>query len=318
MMNKKYYIWIIILVVFLIVLFFAWVKVSGLKTEISQLKNDNEKLDANNNELQEKIIETSKDFKPLFLLYSNTGFKEPIRIITHGGYLNIEKNTIDVNWQEVNLKDIYGIEDDVQFTKDRVPVIIDDSVAKNINGKKISEYNLSELKNYKIQGAYNLLTLGEWLDFLKNKVKLFIVDTTAVVSIPSDMNFLEIPKIIQKTISDHQAEDFAAIQFANPKFLDLVDFNKYKTSWNTLEVQKNYKFTFYTLNPAWYVTAEKFKEVHNAGAEIIPVNITYATAEKDAERYPATILAGNKYIMVDYVPDFIKFCKQYNIPVYGQ
>ena len=79
-----------------------------------------------------------------------------------------------------------------------------------------------------------------------------------------------------------------------------------------------YDISFYTLNPAWYITPEKIQEIQQTGAEIIPVNITYSTSDEEAKRYPGTILAGHKYIMVDYVENFIDFCEKYKIPIYGK
>ena len=55
------------------------------------------------------------------------------------------------------------------------------------------------------------------------------------------MKITDVPVLIQKTISEHQAEDFVVIQTANPDFLKMIDFDKYLVAWNTFDVQYSYR-----------------------------------------------------------------------------
>jgi hypothetical protein len=291
MIQKKYLIIIIAVVVSLVFLLWFFLSsqdnykniIEGLKTEISQLRQEKENLNivqqiVNENNLTKEDVDLSSALlTKLFSPGMNIGFKEPIRIITHDSNMTPVPHTLEAMQEAVNLG-VYGIEDDVQFTKDRVAVLLDNP---EVNGKKISEITSAELKNYKINGKYKIPELGEAIDFLKGKVKLFIADLTGVPYLPEGMSVSDIPLAVQKIISEHQAEDFVVMQTANPDFLKLIDFDKYLVAWNTFDVQHSYrnKIDFYTLNPAWYVTYEKRKEIYEAGAEIIPVNVTYAVPE---------------------------------------
>ncbi len=65
---------------------------------------------------------------------------------------------------------IYGIENDVQLTKDGEIVVIHDEYLKrllNVDGF-IKEYNLSELREFKYPNGESIITLCEYLDIIKD------------------------------------------------------------------------------------------------------------------------------------------------------
>lgn len=335
MSKKQIFIISFILICALVgTIYYAWLgsiksaflenEITKLKTEISGFQAERENLLRDVTNLQEELEEKERTTKKADEVENipsvvrsglNIDFLEPIRIITHDGYIDPAPHTIEALQKALDLG-VYGIEIDVQFTKDHIPVLLDEpNMGGDIN---CTELTLKELKNYKINGRYDIPTLEEALEFLNGKIDLLVIDTTYLPLLPESMEVKDIPRIIQETISKKGAENFAVIQTANPDFLELIDFNKYKVAWNTVDIQKDYKISFYTLNPAWYVTPEKIKEIRDVGAEVIGVNVAYAGIEAEERQYANSLLSGLKYIMVDYVENFIDFSKKYEIPIYGE
>lgn len=66
--------------------------------------------------------------------------------------------------------DIYGIEMDVQLTKDGVPVVIHDEYLNRLLGIKkfVKDLSLDELKSHKYENGDEVLTLDEYLDIFKD------------------------------------------------------------------------------------------------------------------------------------------------------
>jgi len=122
--------------------------------------------------------------------------------------------------------------------------------------------------------------------------------------------------MIQNTISKHNAEDFAIIQVNKKDSLKYINLDRYKISWNTLQVQDGYQIPFYTLNPLSFpgmriINSEKVKEIHKINLEVI--SVCYSE-----NYYLSNIQNGANYIMVEDIEKFKEFCKKYEIPIYGE
>ena len=332
MSKKQVFIIIPVLICILIgAIYFAWLestKSSYLKEEINRLKIEVAELKTEKEVLLENIAELKKELEeikanlPIIIPDLNIGFREPIRIITHSGYIDPVPHTIEAIKKAIDLG-VYGIEIDIQFTKDYIPILLDvpdmSSPFNQITGgidKNCTELTLKGIKQYKVKGLYEIPTLDEVLEVLKGKTNLLIIDTTWMPVLPENMDREKEVMVIQDTISRHNAEDFAIIQTADTSFTKYINFDKYKVAWNTSDIQHDYNISFYTLNPGWEITPEKVKEIHQAGAEVIPVNVAYSDAKAEEKFYLTTLLKGSKYIMVDYVENFKEFCKKYKIPIY--
>jgi glycerophosphoryl diester phosphodiesterase len=211
----------------------------------------------------------------------NISFKNPIKIISHDGYWK-EKHTLKGIEKAIELG-VWGIEEDI-FEKD-------------------NEFYLGEEWN----GNNDTLR-----DLLKMTDKPIFLDLSA--------GAINLGKL-QYLIAKHNAENYAIIQTANKDYLNNIG-KEFKVAWNKavwdtpLDIFKE-KIDYYTLNPAWYITQKDKKEIESNGSEIIAVNITYATPDLDRLYYPLTLLRF-EHIMVDYLEDFINFCKEYEIPLWKQ
>lgn len=253
---------------------------------------------------------------------------EGVKIICHEPYLNPAPYTLE-GIKNVIESGVYGIEFDVVLTKDRKIVVIDaPGIIRTQEGeKKVWDLTLDEVKQYRIQGLYEIPTLDEVLEEVKGKIRMAIIDSLDPIT-TENMPLETAVKILLETIDRKGAEDFAVIQYGNTEVLKYIDLNKYKFTLNSFPPYEFYpeyknKIQFYTPNPVGtkmepYVYSEVVQKYHDLGAKVISVCVKYGSAATEEPCYKPTIESGTDYIMVDYVENFKSWLKKNNIKIYGK
>jgi len=102
-----------------------------------------------------------------------------IRKISHGGSMKPARNTIESIKRAIDMG-AYGIEIDIQFTKDSVPILLHNMDMSEEIGVDLNctGLELSQIKQYKKEGLYEIPTLDETINLVQDKIKLLIIDTT--------------------------------------------------------------------------------------------------------------------------------------------
>ena len=90
--------------------------------------------------------------------------KEKIKVVAHRGYWKTEgsaQNSIASIHKAAPIKGIYGIEFDVHFTADNVPIVFHNT---EVDGMKVQFVNYDDLKNITLANGEKIPTLYEFLD----------------------------------------------------------------------------------------------------------------------------------------------------------
>lgn len=101
------------------------------------------------------------------------------QLYAHRGFWDMKKN-IPENSKAAFKRAVdagYGIELDVQLTKDRIPVVFHDFTLERMTGKtgKVCEYTYDELKELKLNGTdENIPLFSEFLDIVGGKVPFIL------------------------------------------------------------------------------------------------------------------------------------------------
>jgi len=236
----------------------------------------------------------------------------PVRYISHAGYILPEPNTLESVQKAMELG-AYGVEIDVQLTKDNIPILLHDfnlfrEVGVNLNCEDLTLY---EIQKYKRRGIYRIPTLEEVINFTaQKKLQLLLIDAT---HIPVDRSRVAIYEI-EKIISKYNAYDWVIIQVNKDELIDLINLEAFKVSWNTYnKLKDNSRIKFYTLNPIFWSQRYMAKNVvsfaHKNGAKVVVVCLY-------PETYLINLQSGCDYIMVFDIEKFKKFCRIYQIPLW--
>jgi len=237
----------------------------------------------------------------------------PVRCISHAGYPIPEPNTLESIEKAISLG-FFGIEIDVQVTKDNIPILLHNNnlLAEAGVDLNCTDLLLQELQQFKRKGSYKIPTLDEVINYLENKkINLLLIDTT---HIPIDRKQNAIYEI-EKLITKYNAYDLAVIQINKSNQINFIDLDKYKISWNTYDkLQNDSRIKCYTINPLYasqkHIDKDIISILHENKSEAIGVNIY-------PETYLATLQSGCDYIIVSNMEKFKKFCIIYKIPLWG-
>lgn len=256
------------------------------------------------------IKELNSNEREIVKLYENMNL--PVRIISHAGSNTPEPNTLE-SIQNAIAAGAYGVEIDVQMTKDNVPILLHNTNMKGEAGVDLScnDLSLNQIKRYKRKGLYEIPTLQQVLEFTRDKGILLMIDTT---HIPANKSNKEVFEEIQNIILKCKAQGYAVIQINKNFQLSYINAREFKVAWNTFSnIPEDEKISFYTLNPIYEIGAkivekkiiEKIRQYSN-DKEVISVCLS-------AKHYLAVLQAGCDYIMVDNIERFKQFCDENKI-----
>lgn len=245
-------------------------------------------------------------------LIDKSNINIPVRCISHAGYPIPEPNTIQSIEKAIE-SGAYGVEIDVQLTKDNIPFLLHDynlfrEVGVDLNCEDLTLY---EIQKYKRRGIYRIPTLEEVINFTaQRKLQFLLIDAT---HIPVDRSRIAIYEI-EKIISKYNAYDWAIIQVNKDELIDLIDLEAFKVSWNTYnKLKDNSRIKYYTLNPIFwsqrYMTKDIVSFAHKNGSKVVVVCLY-------PETYLVNLQSGCDYIMVFDIEKFKKFCRIYQIPLW--
>jgi len=246
-------------------------------------------------------------------LIDRSNINIPVRYISHAGYPIPEPNTLESIKKAIELG-AYGIEIDVQVTKDNIPILLHDynlfrEVRVDLN---CGDLTLYEIQKYKRRGIYEIPTLDEVISFASTKkLELLLIDTT---HIPADKNKIAI-YYIEKIISKYNAYNWAIIQVNKDELIGCINLETFKVSWNTYNgIKNNEKIKFYTLNPIFwskkYIPEDLILSAHKNGSKVVAVCLY-------PETYLVNLQSGCDYIMVFNIEKFKNFCRACQIPLWG-
>lgn len=247
------------------------------------------------------------------LSIDDTSINLPVRYISHAGYIFPEPNTMESIEKAIELG-AYGVEIDVQLTKDNIPILLHDfnlfrEVGVNLNCEDLTLY---EIQKYKRRGIYRIPTLEEVINFAaQKKLQLVLIDTTHIPVNRSKIAIYEIEKII----SNYNAYDWAIIQVDKDELIDFINLEIFNVSWNTYnKLKDNSRIKFYTLNSIFwsqrYMTKDIVSFAQKNGSKVIVVCLY-------PETYLINLQSGCDYIMVFDIEKFKNFCRICQIPLWG-
>ena len=175
--------------------------------------------------------ELFKKICQFFCISTNVlGLNYNTKILAHRGFTkHFQENTLGAFHDAINLDNIAGIEFDVMYTLDKIPVCIHDNNLKRLTGldKEVKDILFQDLSKLKIKNdiGNNIIyktnpkipTLEETLDLFKNKNKILNLE------LKIDYFSKEFVDDVLSLIYKYQMQDRTIITSFNHNLLDLID-----------------------------------------------------------------------------------------------
>lgn len=239
--------------------------------------------------------------------------RNKIHVIGHGGMGN--KSLIPMNTKESIFKAIsyrpYGVEMDIQVTKDGVPMLFHDELlehsTKGVKGK-ISNVEYKDLKNNKyksLQGEY-IRTLEEIIIETNNLLSIYVLDCKPYSDVPSSTYATSFAYDIYKVINNLGVKDKVFIEcqdiylikaFQNiDKSLKLFIYtNEFDKSFT---IAKEYGLYGITIDMD-LISKEQIKKAHDSG-----IRVSLFDVDTDHRNHTAMKLSPD-FIQTDMVKDLV-------------